>query len=249
MNIAGSWYTSDTFWAAAGFVGVVVFGALTVVVTYLVGSTHRELTYLVVSNAPLLGRITHASRLRVIYGNYHVPNPRIVTIRLTARGRKDICSSDFSQDKPLTFDLGRPVINVFVSDDTAQEVTTAHANTVEFGPTLIRKGQNFWFTILVDGIVRNVTCYNPLVDIEVKGRNESDERRIRFVMTAAFSSTFLAGIVPSIALVLLLKSNQKVSAALTVTIFILLIIVEAATGYILGRITGYVAGRIKESMQ
>jgi hypothetical protein len=250
MDMAGEWYTSGTFWAAAGFVAVVVFGALTIIVTYLVSTAHRELNYSIITNVPLLGRVAKAARqdLKVIYRGDHVPNPRIVTIRLAARGRKDIRSNEFDQGKPLIFDLGVPIINVVSSSAEAQEVTNAHGTTIEFGPSLIRKRRVLLFNVLVDDVVQSVTCRNPLIDIPVEEKNEFDLSKIGIVMAVAFSATYFAGLLAGI-FVIFAKSGHHIAIPLAITLYIGLLVIEGATGYFAGRTMGLVSGRMKKLIQ
>src|SRR5690349_8100729 len=103
LHAVSHWYTSGTFWAAAGFFAVVLFGVLTVFITYVVGTVRRQITYRLTSNVPLLRQAQSVTRadIQVRLRGMELQNPRVVSVNLTARGRRDIRSSDFDQGKPL----------------------------------------------------------------------------------------------------------------------------------------------------
>ncbi len=95
------WYTSGTFYAAAG-VAVVLIGAITFWVMLFASSTKRRLTYSLADDPPLLARTTALAQgdLEVLYQGQRVGAPRVVSVRLESRGRRDIGSDDFDERPP-----------------------------------------------------------------------------------------------------------------------------------------------------
>jgi hypothetical protein len=96
------WYTSGTFYAATGVIAVVVIGAVTIWATLFVGSTKRRLTYSLADDTPLLARTTALAPadLEVLYQGQRLVAPRVVSVRLVSRGRRDIGSDDFDERRP-----------------------------------------------------------------------------------------------------------------------------------------------------
>ncbi len=176
MVIAAHWYASGTFWAAAGFVAVVLFGALTVLVTYVVGTPRRQLTYCIISDVSLLAWAPDTAReiVQVRFRDQPVQFPRVLSVNLTARGRRDIRSSDFDQGKPLALDVGVRIVGVLAKKELPGGFT---GSTFQIGPTLIRKRQSSNFTFLVDGEGGKLTCVSPLIDVVVREQVPSEMAR------------------------------------------------------------------------
>src|SRR5580658_10237915 len=114
MDIAsGAFYTSGTFWAGAGTVAGVLGTAAVVWVTLTVGFPRRRLSYCLRASAPLLtapqdmrSDLELRRRQKPAGDRPGAPDgpdswqvladPRVLTIDLTSRGRRDIPSDAFN---------------------------------------------------------------------------------------------------------------------------------------------------------
>ena len=94
-------HIGDDHWLAS-LIAIIAVGALTIWITYKVGTPKRQLTYGMVDTPLLATTSTVATRdLRVVYLGAELVEPRVLSLRLACRGRKDIASGDFDQGKPL----------------------------------------------------------------------------------------------------------------------------------------------------
>jgi hypothetical protein len=95
VDIASSHHIWDSaaFWPAAGIVVGLLAIAATVWVTLRAANPKRRLYYALLTDTPLISRHHDLSEeLKVTYGTRQLAEPRIVTVQLVSRGRRDIAA-------------------------------------------------------------------------------------------------------------------------------------------------------------
>lgn len=112
MNLAGGHiWDSTAFWPAAGTIVGLLAIAATVWVTLRAANPKRRLYYWLLSDTLLIRRRRDLSEeLKVIYGQRKLDSPRLVSIQVASRGRRDIAREAFDEGKPLSLDLGTPIV-------------------------------------------------------------------------------------------------------------------------------------------
>lgn len=170
-----NWYTSGLFYAAAGLVAAVVIGAVTVWATLFVGSIKRRITYSLAEDTPLLARTSALAEgdLDVIYQGHRATSPRVVSVRVDIRGRRDISSGDFDEGRPLAISLGDGTkivkrLGTATEPEMPESAFGVDATRLLIGPCLIRKRQVMWFWFLVDGGRPTLGHENYLLNVDVR---------------------------------------------------------------------------------
>jgi hypothetical protein len=193
MDVAAAFYTSGTFWAGAGALAAFVGAVAVVWVTFVVGLPRRRLYYGIRSAAPLLTappgmRSDLELRHRAAPlagaadgdpgpGGWQVlADPRVLTIDLVSRGRRDIPSDAYDGGQPLRLDVGARIVRVLrTASSPAAEAAppvAAGGTSLEIGPGLIRRRQEITLTVLTDGGEPALTCRSPLIDVQVRPRTQ-----------------------------------------------------------------------------
>jgi hypothetical protein len=212
MDVAsGAFYTSGTFWAGAGTVAGIAGTAAVVWVTLSVGLPRRRMFYWLRASVPLLAApegmrsdLELRRRLKAPGGSPDagdgwgvLADPRVVTIDLTSRGRRDIPSDAYDKNQPLQLDAGAPVVEVLqVTSSVAARPAppvTADGTLLSIGPGLIGKRQDITITILTDGGQPALILHaDPFIDVRVRAAEAS---RIPDLVGAAVVVAGLAGAV------------------------------------------------------
>lgn len=180
VTIAGEWYTSETFWAAAGVFVAVVVAPVTVWVTVRVAHPKRRLWYSMPVITPLITSDTPVSSdLEVRLNGVALDEPHAVEVELACRGLRDIPSSAFDSGKPLRLDLGAPIVKVLNLKFYTNSYPLAwkiDGSILEIHPCLIKRNSVAVFSMLIDGYGFKLTCPNPpLIDVQVR-RKRIDRR-------------------------------------------------------------------------
>jgi hypothetical protein len=178
MHASAPWYTSGAFWAGASVVAVVLVGAATVLVTWLVGVPKRALLYSVPVETSLLPRYGRFAKnafsdLEITHGGKKLDDPHIISLRLESASRRDIRSDDFDQGRPLVFHVGAPVVTLLgagIPLNFPPEGFRIRGDRAEIGPVLIRKKDLLTIDLLTDGRP-DLVCESPLIDVSVKERS------------------------------------------------------------------------------
>lgn len=175
VNIAGGWYTSGTFWTGAGAVVALLGAVATVWVTFTVGSLRRRLHYGMQPAAPLLAAPDGMrSKLELHYDGLPLANPRVITVQLTSRSRKDIPSDAYNDGQPLRLDVGAPILEILqitsVPETYPLPSVITDGTALAIGPSLIGKRHNIMITLLTDGAKPSLSCRSPLIDVQVTQR-------------------------------------------------------------------------------
>ena len=95
MALADTWYSSGTFWAAAGTLAVLISGSIATFITIWLANPVRRLEC-VMSAAPLLQGSAQEmpGGLRITWNGDELEDPHILEVSLISRGRRDIGRDD-----------------------------------------------------------------------------------------------------------------------------------------------------------
>ncbi len=175
MDIAGGWYTSGTFWAAAAVVVAVLAAVAGVWVTLLVGFPRRRLYYGLRATAPLLTAPTGMEgALQLLYRGKPLADPHVLTVELVSRGRKDISNDAYNGSQPLQLDVGSRIVEILQITSEPETLdapqVAARGTRLRIGPSLIGKRHQITISVLTDGGPPSLTCRSPLVDVQIRQR-------------------------------------------------------------------------------
>jgi len=174
------WYTSGIFYAAASLIALLVIGALTVRATLHAGSTKRRLTYRLADDTPLLARTTALAEgdLEILYQGQRIDQPRVVSMRLESRGRRDIGSDDFDERRPLAIDPGVTIVKRLATEpapEIPESAIRVEGTRLMLGPCLIRKRQVMSFAFLIDGGQPRLSHQDYLLNVDVRESADTAE--------------------------------------------------------------------------
>lgn len=166
---AGALHLTSTWWAAAGL-AVALAGTWATWKFGLAAHSRPRLTYEIADTPLLQAPRSIQARLEIRHLGTHLTDPHLVHIVLTCHGRRDIPSSNFDQDQPVTVDLGVPILDVLDSHSHpvgAQEPrAAATGTTLHIGPGRIRAGARITYQALTNGAC-SPTWRDPLIDVTV----------------------------------------------------------------------------------
>ncbi|MEU7077329.1 hypothetical protein ABZ938_06020 [Streptomyces sp. NPDC046409] len=173
--MAGEWYENVDIWAiVVTSVVALVIGWAGAWVAFRAANPKLRLDWWVTENSALMRPVDGVSITLQADGT-PVEAPRMVTLRVTNTGRKDIVGSMFHDGKPLTFDLGAPVITVLDIDsgphERAPDLTGGQGgqSKVEMQPTHFACGRSVAWRFLLDGPDAHIgVVQQPLVDVQVR---------------------------------------------------------------------------------
>jgi hypothetical protein len=171
---SGDFYAAGGFWVSALGAVTGVLGTIAIIlVTIWIGRPRRRLLYWMAVNLPLLNAVADVRRkLEVRFGENVLDNPQVLEIGLFNQGRLDIPTTAFDSRKPLSLDVGAPIIEVLsittIPENGPVPEAHVHGTRLDIGPSLIPRRQSVTFSVLVDGPAPQLTCVKPgLVDVEV----------------------------------------------------------------------------------
>ncbi|WP_444468371.1 hypothetical protein ACR31U_35030 (plasmid) [Streptomyces rochei] len=174
LTLAGEWYTSGTFWAAAAVVVAALAAPLTVWGTLRAANPKRRVEYGVRADNALLHASPQAPQaLEVTLNGNRLTEPRVVEVVLANTGRRDITRAMFDADRPLLLDTGTPVVDILsVSSDSPQHtsptVTVTQGTVLTVAPCLLAREQTVTVTLLADGPRASASLRSPLIDVAVR---------------------------------------------------------------------------------
>jgi hypothetical protein len=178
--LAQHFYTSGTFWSAAGVGAAIGVGVAAVWATLRANNPKRRITYLMTDTGLVQ---THQGLVGVIEirrNGVVLINPRVVRIKLTNTSRRDVGSGDFDQQIPIKMDVGTPILELLGSPTglprtSATPVAVLSGSELHIGPGRIGKGESIEYLVLVDGRTR-YKCEHTLLNINVVNEEtETDE--------------------------------------------------------------------------
>jgi hypothetical protein len=168
------WYDSATLWTAiAAIVAIATLLGTLIGIVQAYRSTRRSIAYGMLISAPLVSAPPGVEPgLSVLHRGRELADPRVLRIRLTSKGHRDIPSSFFDQGRPLCIDVGIPVVALlqasFEPKSEPSPKVEADGTTLKIGPSLIRKHQAMTFTVLADGSDVLLAFQNPLIDVALR---------------------------------------------------------------------------------
>ena len=176
MDIAGNHHIWDSaaFWPAAGIVVGLLAIAATVWVTLRAANPKRRLYYAWLTDTPLITRQHDLSEeLKVTYGTRQLVKPRIVTVQLVSRGRRDITREAFDNGQPVCLDLNTPIVQcvkVTTSpSDRPDPLYELDGSKLLIGPSHFGKRQTTVFSLLLDGKAPEIVKpQQSLIDVEIR---------------------------------------------------------------------------------
>jgi hypothetical protein len=156
---------------------LVLFGLAAVVLgwlTYRASRSNRELLYSTSPPTSLLGtalRPAHPS-LQVLYDGQPLDDPRVIWVRLRAKGRSDIRSEEFDQDRPLALAFHAKIIAVLSVDSGSSSGSAlkrqVDGTKLKIGPDLMRMGMTLAIAVLVDGPPAGLTYESTLANVALR---------------------------------------------------------------------------------
>ncbi|MWA08115.1 hypothetical protein [Streptomyces sp. BA2] len=180
-TVTGPFWTSGTFWGAAGVIVAMVSGVAAVWATLQSAHPKRQLVYDYEVTSIVTRNHTLANTLELRRNGELLINPHVVRIDIRNTGRRDIPSAAFDSEMPVCFNLGAQILEVLdVHSHSAEAQPPRYeivGQEVHIRPGRIGRGTGASYTLLADGLPA-LTLTNSLIDIEVKrGTAHRWERR------------------------------------------------------------------------
>jgi hypothetical protein len=178
---SGSILPSGTFWAGAA-VAIAVVGIVVAVVLWALGSPRRLLVYNLDSDTAMFSsaaRQRAGAAVEVTVGGQVVVDPHVVSFRVESRSRRDVRPDDFTDARPVVFEMTAPVVKLLDSNTGGEAMpvvpVAVDGSRLTVGPGLIKSKQSIKVDLLTDGPV-TVTCPRPaLVDVIVRQRPSMED--------------------------------------------------------------------------
>ncbi len=107
--------------------------------------------------------------IEVFYAGERITAPYLLEYRLRCQGRSDIKSEDFDQNRPIVVKFAKPI----VADLTPLpriDFMVKHGK-LHVGPTLLKRGRSYVFTLLFDGDPLLPTVTDNLSNIRLTNRD------------------------------------------------------------------------------
>ncbi len=170
-------------------------------VTFIVGWPRRRLYYGLRAAAPLLTAPAGVrSDLELRHRGTVLTDPRVLTVELVSRGRKDIPNDAYNDREPLQLDVGARIVEILQVTSRPGTLpvpqVTVDGTSMKVGPSLIGKRHAISINVLTDGEEHSLTCHSVLIDVQVRQR--SDERltarraALAYISALAFLVTTVA---------------------------------------------------------
>lgn len=234
MDVADAWYSSGTFLAGAGVVVSVLGTAAIVWVTFRVGLPRRRLYYGLKAAARLLTASPDMrSDLELRRRGEVLADPRVLTIELVSRGRRDIPSDAYNDHEPLRLDVGSRIVEILQVTSRPETLPIPQiivdGASLNIGPSLIGKRHEITINVLVDGGKPFLTCRSPLIDVEVRQR--ADENVVRFRLATASIAILAAVVVAAFVIVWRGQNVDRLARVLEILFAPLVAVVGAAVAF------------------
>jgi hypothetical protein len=109
----------------------------------------REIAYSLESSAPLINDASNLQNgISVIHNGTTLRNPYVTTLKIRNSGRHAVASEHYDQGRPLTLDLGKPIMDLTSS---ASGSYGTQGTSITYGPELLPSGHSLKFTALTEG--------------------------------------------------------------------------------------------------
>jgi hypothetical protein len=173
MLSAAHWYDSSAVLSVAGVLATIVAIVATVWVTLYTVRPRQALYYQLKSCRPV--RDSDPAPLRASASG--LAHPKVLTICLRGRGRKDVSSAAFDSATPIALKAGGPIVSLLgdpVSSPLERSVpkTRVAGGMLEIGPGLIGRSQLLTYTVLADAAAPRIAVQGSLIDVRISRRSE-----------------------------------------------------------------------------
>lgn len=147
MLIAEKWYSSGTFWGAAGVGAVLLAAVITAWVTVRVTNPKRRLLYAMPIVTRLVNDSPHIRQgLEVRWNGEQLDDPHVIEVHLISHSRRDIGNEDFNGLEPLRLDVGAPIIELLGTESwpesTRAPKLAIDGSALSIGPEPDRQGSD-----------------------------------------------------------------------------------------------------------
>jgi hypothetical protein len=158
-------------WVPAGVIVALAVGLPLVWLTWRLAFARLELIYSILEMPFSEQRAKFAHEIRIYDGTSEDPlrEPQVVRLRIINKSSRDIPTTAFDDDRPLTLDLGATIIAILGKCSTANNAaptTTSIDSELQILPTLIRRKDSIIIDVLVDGPI-DLSIDSPLIDAKL----------------------------------------------------------------------------------
>jgi len=136
------------------------------------------------------------SKIEVLVGGYHVPNPHLVRLCIKNIGKLDLESRMFDKDRPIIFHLSGT--KYFHMIELGSPAVRGDQGRICVGPELLKSGEQWIISFLADRDTRVERVEQHLSNVQVLGSTINARDNIRADIRyrqVALTSAMIAGIV------------------------------------------------------
>ncbi|MEO5664965.1 MAG: hypothetical protein ABIR39_17000 [Nocardioides sp.] len=162
----------------------------------------RTLDITVLSARPLLDPDMPDGQFELLVdGSAITPEPHLVSVVVTAKGRHDVSSSNFESAKPLRLDVGAPVhkvLSAIASPPRGSLPSLAVTDEeLDVGPGLFTRGQSIYVQLLTGPPILGGVPHarHDLVDVRVEVTNGGDPKARRTPAIRSLAIGAITGLV------------------------------------------------------
>jgi hypothetical protein len=175
---SGTFYTDQTFWAAAGVAAAVLVGLGAIWAMFRSAHPRRRLHYTV--RASRLVPRPMDGGLEIRRNGTLLTDPHYVEVVLANPGRRDIPSGAFDRGEPFWVDLQVTYLELVRTESSPGSARVPQARVsgshLSIGPGLISSGATITYLLLVD-TEPAYHCHHSLVDVKVQHVAATQPRR------------------------------------------------------------------------
>lgn len=135
----------------------------------------RIITYELLASVPFLRHVPglESAGLSVIHNGEKLANPHLLQVQVVSKSAEGIATKDFDQGRPLSFDMGVPVValleTTYHPDQPPLPEVTVTETGLQIRPEIIRSRQEMRFSVLADGPGARLACsLNPFLRYHLK---------------------------------------------------------------------------------
>jgi hypothetical protein len=172
MPSAAPWYESSTVLSGVGVV-VSILALLVTVWGVLYAVRPRQALYYRLKSFRPVGDFDPESQHAALHG---LKDPKVLTISLRGRGRKDVSSAAFDSGEPIAITAGGPIVALlgtpesYPPERSMPKVQVAEG-ALKISPGLIGRSQLLTYTVLADVAKPNVRVQGSLIDVTIGRRD------------------------------------------------------------------------------
>jgi hypothetical protein len=168
---AGAWYESVTTWTIACTIVGLLSAIAIIATTFIAGFPSRNIVYWLEGPSPDVDRQFKDGRS----DEPAASASEILKLEIRGRGRRDIPSDAFDDERPLSIDIGTQIVQVLDVESKPEALprprVSVEGTSINIGPDLINRRHNLTIYILTDGGATRLTCASPLIDTQIREWN------------------------------------------------------------------------------